>query len=465
MTLSPHKQILCYLDNDYGRDAEILLPLVYFAEKYLSCKVKFAFIWDIHAIYREKPDLVLIANTIGSLWHYEISKYAKKSGIEVFALISEGNFRTDGSFNFYGYSYDKVYHQRYICHWSERTKKYFEEVMSQYNNVLTGALGFDRYKIYRFKSKEDFLSEKGLTQYKKVIGYAGWAFGKIYNKQGLREIRFLHAEPGKRIQWMKEQMLKVEGILKFAIESNPDILFLLKRHPNEANPSITKENPNEMIRLRDYPNVIYITENENIHDLINISDFWMAFESTTALEAWMLNKQTLLINPDPDFNRDKLYKGSVLIRNTEELQRNIKSFYETNELPGFKNDELEKNRKTLIKDTIGFDDGLNHLRAGFYLKKTVQETEHQDKNIVFSFRYFRMFFLMKAGSLFYNRNIFLKLPKFRKTVWIFDKYELKNIYKLKPLYYKYLDDFYKNNQLDYQIRDNSIWSKILNEWH
>lgn len=461
MKLSKNKYILCYLDTDYGRDSEILLPLVYFAERYLDCRVEFAFIWDIHAIYRKKPDVVLIANTIGSLWHYEIAKYAKNSGIEVFALISEGNFRTDGSFNFYGYSYDKIYHQRYICHWSERTKKYFEEVMPQYKNVLTGALGFDRYKIYKFKSKEEYLFEKGLKNYKKVIGYAGWAFGKIYNKQGLREIRFLHNDPEKRIKWMEEQMLKVEEILRSAIEANPDVLFLLKRHPNEANPSITRENPNEMIRLRDYPNVVYITENENIHDLINVSDFWMAFESTTAMEAWMLQKQTLLINPDPNFNRDKLYKGSVMVRNSEELLEHIHHYYNQHELKGFNEGELIRNRKQLIKDTIGFDDGLNHLRAGFYLKKITEETKAYDSKVSFSFRFFKMFILMQIGRLFYNKRIFLKLPKFRKTVWIFDKYKLKNIYKLKPRYDSFLDDFYKKNQLDKQIKNNNIWHKII----
>ena len=37
-------KILCFLDFDKGRDIEILMPVVYYAEKYLNADVKFAFI-------------------------------------------------------------------------------------------------------------------------------------------------------------------------------------------------------------------------------------------------------------------------------------------------------------------------------------------------------------------------------------------------------------------------------------
>ena len=52
-------KIVCFTDDDYGRDVEILLPLIYYAEKYLNCEVEFVIPWDIYAIFRKKPDLVL----------------------------------------------------------------------------------------------------------------------------------------------------------------------------------------------------------------------------------------------------------------------------------------------------------------------------------------------------------------------------------------------------------------------
>ena len=40
-------QVLCFLDEEYGRDVEILLPLIYFMETELDCEVDFSFIWNI----------------------------------------------------------------------------------------------------------------------------------------------------------------------------------------------------------------------------------------------------------------------------------------------------------------------------------------------------------------------------------------------------------------------------------
>ncbi|MGC9345028.1 MAG: BFO_1060 family glycosyltransferase, partial [Bacteroidales bacterium] len=361
-------KILCFLDDDHGRDVEILIPLIYFAERELNCEVDFSFIWNIHDIYRKKPDLVLIANTIGSKLHHKVTRYAHDNGIKVFALISEGIFRTNGTFNYFGYNEDKVFYQEYICHWSERTKIFFDKELPELGerNVTTGAVGFDRYTIYDFISKEEYLEKKELQKFKKVVGYAGWAFGKIYNAQGRQELKVINKDVNARVRWMEDQMYKVEAMLRAAVEANPDILFIMKRHPNEANPTITKENPNEMIGLRDYPNVLYITANENLHDLISVSDLWVGFETTTAIEAWLMGKQTVFINPDPDFNRTNIYKGNPVLRTPEEFLEVIDGFYKNGEVVHFKDEEYVKNREQIFKETIGFADGMNHLRAGYY---------------------------------------------------------------------------------------------------
>lgn len=459
-------KVLCFLDDDNGRDVEILMPVVYFAEKYMNCEVEFVFVWDIHAIYRKKPDMVLLPNTIGSLWYFQISKYAYEQGVKVFALLSEGNFRTDNTFNYWGYNYDKKFYEEFICLWSKRTYDYFIDQLPDYNNkiVFTGATGYDRYLIYKFQSKEVFLKLNSLEKFNKVICYAGWAFGKLFNEQGLQELRFFHKDDTGRLKWVEDQMYFVEDILKNTIENNPDILFLFKRHPNEANPSIIKECMNEMIRLRDYPNVLYITENIGIHDLVSISDIWMAFDTTSVIDAWLLNeKQTILINPDPVFRRSGIEKGSVIVENFKELQNFINEYYETGIIKGFMTNEKKQNRKQLIKDTIGFGDGLNHLRTGYYLKKVVQEIRSggQAKRYRFSRKYFIRYAAIYITRFFYIRSLFSMLPKFKKTVWIFERYKLKKLPLLKDKYYKYLDEFYKKNSLKSKIENNSIWDEII----
>jgi surface carbohydrate biosynthesis protein len=457
-------KVFCFVDDQQGRDVELLLPLIYQAEKYLGCEVKFLFIWDIFAIYREQPDIVILANIVGSKWLFEIARYAHEQNIPVFALISEGNYRLNGTFDFWGYNSDKKFYQEYICLWSERTKDFFTEKLPDIADkmVLTGATGFDRYKIYQFPSKETFLKRKGLTRFKKVVGYAGWSFGKLFSEIGRQELKYyLKEKPDSWKEWTEKQMLEVEGILRQIIENNSDTLFILKVHPNETHPHITKESPNEMSRLKNYPNVLYIKNEEPIHDLISVSDIWMGFETTTAIEAWMLNKETVLINPDPNFSRDFTHKGSSIAETYPMVQSCIDKFYRNGGIDDFNSQEKVEFRRTIIKETIGFADGLNHLRAAYYLNKTLLKSKTNQHKPKFRLNFFIRSLEQHVGSRFYIRWLFLRLPKFKKTVCIFDRCKLKNIGVLKETYYPFLDEFYRKNNLDNFDSQKGFWEEQL----
>ena len=456
--------VLCFLDSDRGRDPEILIPLIYYIERFENCNVSYAVTWDIHEIFLKKPDVILIANTIGSANHFNISKYAYNSGIKVFALISEGNFRTNGTFNYWGYNTDKFYYQEKICLWSKRTYDFLtKEVPDEKEKmVLTGATGFDRYKIYKFNNKETFCKIHGIRYYDKIIGYAGWAFGKLFNDQGRNEIRFLHKDNPNRLKWMEEQMYLVEDILKETIINNPDILFILKRHPNEANQSITKKGMNEMMRLESFPNVLYFDKNVGINDILNVADIWTGFETTTTLEYWLLKKSaSILINPDPDFKRDRLYQGSLICRNAKDFQIRIDEYYENGEIKDFYAEELVVIRSQLIRETIGFDDGLNHLRTGFYFSEMLKlGLDKNKKYIKFKFKLYIKHLILKIGYLVYNEQIFSKIPKVNKHVWIFKLNKFKNIIFLKNEYKKYLDAFYEKNNFEQKIKSGETWKDL-----
>jgi hypothetical protein len=111
-----------------------------------------------------------------------------------------------------------------------------------------------------------------------------------------------------------------------------------------------------------HPNTLDIRRQENIADVLSAADFAIAFDSTTALEAWLLGKPTLLINPcGADFLRSKLSRGSPIVADLAAAEAALASFYAAGELPGFR--ELEGERQRLIAGTIGWSDGKNHLRA------------------------------------------------------------------------------------------------------
>ena len=459
---------LCYLDNDKGRDIEILIPVLYYAERYLDLDIEEAFIFDIDKVRRSKPDLVIIANTIGSRNHHCIAKYAYENGIKVFALISEGNFRLDGTFNYWGYNTDKVIYQQYVCSWSKRTLEYLSAELPHLKDrlVLTGATGFDRYKIYDFETKSSFLKRYKLTQYDKIIGYAGWAFGKLYNPAGLIEIKNTHKENADtRIKWMIKQQKLVESVLREAVEKNPDVLFVLKRHPNEIHPHFTQKDNNEMVNLDSYPNVLYLRNEEDVHTLISISDIWTAFESTTVLEAWMMKEiPTLFINPDPDFKRDVNFRGTVVVNSYENFQMKIDEFYQTGRVSEMFDKERIKYRQEILENVIGFADGLNHIRAGYYLSKTVDGIKNtHPKDVKIKTLFVIRFFLLHIGKYFYKKSVFLKLPRLKKTVWIFERFRLKNFEQTKNKYYSFLDVFHDRYELSEKIKRKKFWLEVLNK--
>lgn len=464
-------KVLCYLHQDTGRDVEILLPVIYYLERYLNSSVEIAFIYDIHAIYRKNPDFVLIAtNAIGSILHHKIGKYCTENKIPLFALISEGNMKTDGTFNYWGHNKERSFLQEYLCMWSERTYDYFMEDLPQYKDkiVLTGATGFDRYQYYKFATKNEVLDKYQLGHYKKIITYAGWSFGMLFNEVSLKWLTKLYkGDPNEYVEWLKKNMLLVEKQLRHVIENNPDILFILKRHPNEKNPHILQKDRNEMTNLISYPNTLYLVNEEEVHDLINISDIWLGFESTTVIESWLMdkNKPTIYLNPDPNFNRDINYKGTVIAKNGPELQTLIKEFYKTASVKAFHTEELTNNRKNLIKSIIGFSDGMNHIRTGYYLDKTIQKLKNDSgashKRIKLNWKYFLMYLSLHIGKYFYSRKIFEKLPKFKKTIWIFERFRLMEFPNLKRQSDNCLDEFHEKHSIRSKINQPEFWDKLF----
>jgi hypothetical protein len=379
----------------------------------------------------------------------------------LFALISEGNFRTDGSFAYWGFNKDKKFYQEYVCCWSDRTAGFLKNEVPEAANkiVVTGGVGFDRYKIYKFMRKEEFLQKYNRTQFKKVIGYAGWAFGKLDHSRGKDELLVWAKGEFAKLKWIEEQRIKVRDILKQTIENNSDILFILKQHPQENAPERPEPVKNEMSELAHYKNVIYLCNQESVHDLISVTDLWTCFESTTALECWLMNKQTVFINPEIDFNRDPLYKGSAIAKNLHELQNLIDEFYSTNKIKSFNDSEKVSIRNELIKDIIGFGDGMNHLRASFYLNQTIEKyfpenqspiTDHRS-HYAFHAWHWLVYVLLRITAPIYNRAIYSKLWKFKKHLWVFENYKMEKLHRLYEKYIPFFDEFYNQNSIDENI--------------
>ena len=462
------KKLLAFVDNSLGRDTEILLPITFVFEKYLNVEVKFKFIWDLLYIKRWQPDIILLPNIRGHNLYVEIANFSRKSGIVVLALDSEGNFNPNNAQHYWGYNYQQKSIQEWVTCWSQKAFEYakkFHEKEDQKKIVITGATGFDRYIFMPKSSKSKTLTQLKATHYQMAIGYAGWAFGKLYNSQRNHSFKnFFPENRMKGLEWLEGQRLKVRDMLKSAIEAHPDVLFVLKKHPKEDFEDQPIEGLNEMNELSHYSNVRYVKNEISIEELINVSDIWTGFETTTLFEAWLYNKPTIILNNDTNFPRTEHYKGSLIAKNIEEFQAMITKQKETKDLEQLLEKKILRKRKTLVESAIGFQDGCNHLRAMYFFQKSIINIK-DSKNISLNMRHLRLYLLMEIGRFFYKKRLFIQLPGFRKSIYVFENRALPGLEQRKEKVYTALDKFHHKKGLHHFLNENkweSLWS-VLNK--
>jgi len=371
------------------RDLHIVTPaLVYLQKKYhLAFKTKSIFL-GYYYLLKYRPKVLLVSNFAGAGVNHEIVKLAYKMGIKVISMISEGNVKPEAKEQFlWGNNKDKfLYIDRFLL-WSERSRKIFLTDYPQYESsmITTGATGFDRYKLLQFKSKKSFLTQEKLLQFQKVIGIAAWGFDHYFGQyfEDHKE-HYLSVFGKDQIDMYRQDLFKLQSIYQTLIENNPDTLFILRYHPG----TIDFEK-NEFFGLDQYENVFISSKEKNRHykisDLINISDLWLGYETTTALESWLLAKQTFLINPTrSDFVRENVHRGSPIVKTAAEAQELINEYFANGTIKRF--EELEHERKKIIKDVIEYGDGKNHQRAAEEIMKVLNEP---DKNVNYGYTVYK----------------------------------------------------------------------------
>jgi len=390
--------------TDSDRDLHIVTPVLIYLQKKHNISFETKSIFNgYYFLIKYRPKILIISNFSGAGINHEIVKLAYRMGIKVVSFVSEGNVKTEALDQFlWGWNRDKILYVDKMLLWSSRSEDIF---LSKYPNLkdkflTTGATGFDRYKLLEFKSKNRFLEENNLN-FKRIIGIGAWGFdhffGDYYNKN--REY-FIDVFGQDQVDMHREDLYKLQVIYRELIESNRDTLFILRYHPGTID-----FKKNEFYGLEKYTNVFVssreVNKNYQITDLINISDLWIGYETTTALEAWLLNKQTFLINPTrSDFIRENVHKGSPIVKDKDEAQKLIDEYFKSGTIDRF--EKLALFRQKIIKDVIEYADGKNHIRASVEILKIL---EQPDKNIKFSFKIYKEMF-KQILKLILSKTIF-----------------------------------------------------------
>lgn len=352
-----------------GRDIDIIEPvLLYLERKYSLNIIRDSMADYAYKVIKYKPKMVLISNGIGAVRNKNLMRLSSKLGIKVVTLIAEGDVPDTNLVEafFWGNNAEKFFYQDLHLEWSKRNVENIKKLIPaacNYNIKVSGATGFDRYRFAQFMSKSEFVNLCAKGEYEKVIGIAAWGFDLVLGK-------YSDQLPDMYKGRMDQETLNIhrknkdllQHIYRTLIEQNKDILFVLKYHPGMLQEELT-----ELHGLEEYQNVVSLRGSEiNIGDVINACDLWIAYESTTCLEAWLLGKKTMLIAPlNFQTGRSEIAQGSPIKTTYKDVQIGIDHFYQSNQLIGF--DELEDKRKALVSDIIQWDDGKNHIRAGEYI--------------------------------------------------------------------------------------------------
>jgi hypothetical protein len=428
------------LDLEYssrGRDIDIVEPALSYLElKYhLKIKRKWLYYNCIFDILYTRPKALIIANGIGSFEHYCAVKFASLLGIKVITFISEGDYssiktKEDTEQFFWGWNKEHIAYEDLNLQWSSDSIKLIEKYIplncrKNLNIRLSGATGFDKYRLLQnFLKKDDFLRKYKLKQYNKIIGIAGWGFGLFsgdYFKKNKEVFSKVYTEY--EISNYQESLSHVQNGYRKIIENNPDTLFILKLHPVGA-----IQNISEFKNLDIYQNTVYIHTEENIYDIINTCDLWIAFDSTTCMEAWLLNKPTLLYNPlGSDFKRSIISQGSPIIQDWIILDNCIKEYFTTSVIKIF--DDLAWKRETITRAIIGYDDGKCFIHASeFIIELLDAENKKTDSK-----KFFEICKLFCKGIRDSLRNIITRFSIFA-FIPIIKKYRIRSKNARDPLY-------------------------------
>jgi hypothetical protein len=363
--------ILNMVWGDGGRDAEMVIPIRHYAVNVLGLSWQTASVFDFFALFHYKPKVLFLTNSIGDEIFIRLTKYAKSIGLKVLTLTTEGNFKEEAIEEMiWGWNKEKIL---YEDKWGVWSKKALKAVIARYPHLkekifISGGVGFDRYKIYRFINKEEFTNKYGKQQYKKIITYATWSFDRVGTEKWRELARQVISEH--EIGLFEEDKRRVKRILNNIIGQNRDILFIIKVHPDDTRVNSETEG------LEAHPNVLLLKNEEPLGDLINISDLWLVYDSTTVIEAWLLGKITMNINPtNQSFLRDNNYLGSIWIRDENGLQNKINEFYAAGTLKEFA--DKQQLREQVIKDVIEWEDGKNHIRVANELKALVERADEK----------------------------------------------------------------------------------------
>ena len=363
--------------------------------RFQNFKVIEGCIYDaLHLIHKHKPNALYMSNIGGSRLNFIVAKFAHDLGIAVYSSHAEGDFAEENITEFvWGHNYEKKNIESKIFFWSKRnaslTAKYNNDILSKI--YITGSPGHDKYIVQKKKKISNF----------RKVNIACFDFSFTNNLHPNNKLF-----SNETINFFREQMLLFDEILFDVIKNNPQIQFYIKQHPS----TILGLKYSGVENSSKLPNVFIVNKNSSILDFLNSASICISYQSNTSLESWLLDNISITLNPKTtawptDIYRTPFHKAQFVCHSFLQLDNLLKNL-ETNNLT-----ELEVyNRSKLIKNIIGYSDGLNHVRIGNYM---INNTRNDNVNFFSFLKFFSNvnYILIKNQFLWFTKKIFFVLRK------------------------------------------------------
>ena len=297
------KIILIFYDN-FTRDFRGLLFLKNILENYNNvCYLKPLWNNAIHQIKRINPSIVVMGQ-IGEYSTSRIGKFCHDNNIAL--CINSTEFVESKNKIKYLFKFNRTESsEKYIVFQTlggEILKNYIynsEDIEKKDKYKLVGIPRMDLNTISEFRNLEiSFAKDKYQLNNKKVYLYiSDFIFddsGGQIDKEN-EEDSFMLDKKNEEIK-VKNKIIKIlNEFMKYYLKDN-DVL-LIKKHPWDK----SKFFENNIV---DNEKIVILQNSEYITPMLMISDFIIHYESTVAIEAWMVNKKTISLHPLIDQKQD-----------------------------------------------------------------------------------------------------------------------------------------------------------------
>jgi surface carbohydrate biosynthesis protein len=380
------------------RDLNLMIPVYLYLKKSGYNVVIENLNYSTFYVLKYRPKLIIFSNPHDSTV-YEIKKRLFGSGVTIITLTTEGNYQEIGFHGyFWGWNIEHKLHQHALLLWNSKSKRLIAKFHPEFEPKLfvTGSIGHDRYVNANksFLKKNAFLNSEKLSKYTKIIGIAGFGLFKYVDDPSSYEI-VDPLYPKSNLELFKIDRIKLKEYYKNLILKYQDTLFILRMHPETTNAL----GQTEFCGLENYPNVFFSAINRSlpkIDDVINISDLWIAYETNTSIEAWLLKKPVIYFNPTTfDFQRENHFGGCLQACSIDQVYNWIEEFY----LKGSIKEYEEKSgiRVAILNEVVEYLDGNNYKRAGMIIKDLYSALPQTKRNSYLHFlRHTKFIDLLRA---------------------------------------------------------------------